>query len=94
MKVYFSWEVCSVCRGNGQHVNPSIDAHGITWEEFDEDPDFKEEYFSGLYNVTCYECKGLRVLPAGIVSCERMDILTPYLEAVQEANDSYYDNEY
>ena len=58
------FEVCGTCQGKGTHVNPSIDAHGISAEEFDEDPDFREAYFSGRYDVQCAECKGLRVVPA------------------------------
>jgi hypothetical protein len=57
------FDVCSLCEGQGSHVNPSIDAHGISAEEFYEDPGFAEDYFSGVYDVTCYECKGLRVAP-------------------------------
>lgn len=57
------YEVCTTCRGKGKHVNPSIDAHGISREEFDEDPDFMEDYLSGFYDVTCYECHGKRVVP-------------------------------
>ena len=49
---------CGLCDGRGVHVNPSIDSHGISAEEFDEDPDFRDEYFSGTYDMTCYECKG------------------------------------
>jgi hypothetical protein len=56
------YEVCERCRGTGVHVNPSIDGHGLSQEDFDNDPDFKEAYFSGAYDVTCYECKGLRVV--------------------------------
>ena len=52
------WEICCRCSGEGKHVNPSIDGHGISPEEFREDPDFEEAYFSGLYDVTCYECHG------------------------------------
>lgn len=55
--------VCDTCGGKGSHVNPSIDAHGITQEEFDEDPEFRENYFSGAYDVPCYECHGKRVVP-------------------------------
>lgn len=40
-------EVCESCHGTSKHVNPSIDAHGISPEEFDEDPDFAEDYFEG-----------------------------------------------
>lgn len=58
------YEVCETCSGKGKHVNPSIDAgHGITQEEFDEDPDFRESYVRGDYDVQCVECKGQRVVP-------------------------------
>ena len=60
--VHLEYEVCGTCSGKGNHVNPSIDAHGITPEEFAEDPGFREDYFSGVYDVTCYECKGQRVV--------------------------------
>jgi len=58
-----TFEVCGLCDGQGSHVNPSIDAHGISAEEFYDDPGFAEDYFNGVYNVACYECKGLRVTP-------------------------------
>lgn len=54
--------VCPRCEGRGKHVNPSIDEHGISPEEFAEDPDFEEAYFSGRYDVRCYECNGDRVV--------------------------------
>jgi len=57
------YEVCDTCEGKGSHVNPSIDAHGISGEEFAEDPDFEESYLSGRYDVTCYGCGGMRVVP-------------------------------
>jgi hypothetical protein len=57
------FEVCGLCNGKGSHVNPSIDAHGISQEEFDEDPDFEEAYFEGRYDVVCYRCGGKRVEP-------------------------------
>ena len=54
--------VCPVCHGVGKYVNPSIDSHGISPEEFDEDPDFREQYMSGTYDVTCESCHGNRVM--------------------------------
>jgi hypothetical protein len=57
------FEVCTLCNGKGSHVNPGIDAHGISADEFYDDPGFAEDYFSGMYDVSCYECKGLRVIP-------------------------------
>jgi len=58
------WEVCPTCDGRGSHVNPSIDSHGISAEEFADDPDFAESYFAGHYDVPCYECSGERVIAA------------------------------
>lgn len=57
------FEVCELCNGRGKHVNPSIDSHGLTYEDFDEDPDFRENYLSGMYDEPCYRCKGNRVEP-------------------------------
>jgi hypothetical protein len=57
-------EVCGLCQGRGSHVNPSVDAHGLSGEDFAEDPDFAEDYLSGRYDQTCNECHGLRVVEA------------------------------
>ena len=56
------WIVCPVCDGEGKTVNPNIDSHGLTAEDFYEDPDFAEEYMSGTYDITCRGCKGQRVV--------------------------------
>lgn len=66
-EVRFTWEVCSTCDGKGTHVNPSIDAGGLTREDFADDPDFFDDYRRGVYDVECYECRGRRV------SAERVD---------------------
>lgn len=66
-----TFEVCETCDGRGSHVNPSIDSHGISPEEFAEDPDFAEDYFSGVHDVGCAECGGKRVVLA--VDRERAD---------------------
>jgi hypothetical protein len=56
-------EVCGRCGGDGKHTNPAIDGNGISREDFDQDPDFEQAYFSGRYDVTCEECGGNRVVP-------------------------------
>jgi len=56
------YEVCDRCEGRGKHVNPSVDGNGLSQEDFDEDPDFRENYFSGVYDVPCEDCKGQRVI--------------------------------
>lgn len=66
--------VCPTCRGKGTHVNPSIDAHGITSEEMDDlGDDFREDYISGHYDVLCAECNGLRV----VAKCYQDDCPNP-----------------
>jgi len=57
------FEVCSTCEGKGRHVNPAIDENGLSYEDFDADPDFAEDYRAGVYDVACYECHGKRVVP-------------------------------
>jgi hypothetical protein len=53
--------VCDQCRGRGSIVNPSIDSHGISSQEFNEDPDFKKAYFAGTFDITCPSCEGTRI---------------------------------
>ena len=55
-------EVCSSCQGRGTYVNPSIDSHGLSADDFAEDPDFAEDYRSGAYDVACKSCGGSRIL--------------------------------
>ena len=52
------WIICPTCKGEGKHVNPSIDANGITSSEMNEDPEFMEDYFNGVYDIPCKECSG------------------------------------
>ena len=52
------WLICPICKGDGTYVNPNIDAHGLTTEDFQEDPTFMEDYFEGVYNVPCKTCSG------------------------------------
>jgi len=86
-----TWEVCPTCEGRGSHVNPSIDAHGIGGDEFDDDPEFREEYFSGTYDVTCYGCGGRRVVAE--IDRERADPdVLRYLDE-READQASYEAE-
>lgn len=57
-------EVCGRCLGEGKHTDPSIDGHGISQEEWanEWDEESRENYFSGVYDVTCSVCNGLRVV--------------------------------
>ena len=61
------WAVCPVCEGEGKHVNPSIDAGGLTIYDdrgdYEPDPEFLEDYMGGVYDQTCNRCEGKRVVP-------------------------------
>ena len=62
------YEVCPNCNGKGTQVNPAIDGHGLSVEDFAEDPDFEGAYFSGVYDIPCMKCGGKRVVPVVDVS--------------------------
>lgn len=59
----YHWEVCDLCDGRGTVINPSIDANGLTGEDFAEDPDFATDYFNGTYDVQCPRCAGRTTVP-------------------------------
>jgi len=52
------FQVCPSCQGHKTEVNPSIDAGGISGEVFAQDPGFARDYFNGVYDRPCSECKG------------------------------------
>lgn len=56
------FEVCSRCEGRGVHDHDAF-SNGISAEDFESDPDFRDDYLAGVYNVPCSVCGGLRVVP-------------------------------
>tara|TARA_Y100000310_G_C20326317_1_gene643170 strand:- start:34 stop:483 length:450 start_codon:yes stop_codon:yes gene_type:complete len=74
------FEVCSLCNGRGVHTDPSIDCNGLTSDDFHDDPDFEESYFSGNYDVTCYECAGRRVVPV----LDEVNLTAAQAEAIRQ----------
>lgn len=63
IKLPTHWEVCDLCHGEGSHVNPAIDCGGLG-DEFADDPEFRENYLAGVYDVPCNRCEGKRVVKA------------------------------
>lgn len=59
----FKWVVCDLCDGRGTVVNPAIDADGLTAEDFADDPDFADDYRSGVYDIQCPRCGGRTTIP-------------------------------
>lgn len=87
LQIRCTFEVCPTCDGKGKHVNPSIDAGGISsGDEFwDDDWDYdgaeggQSRYMRGDYDVPCYECHSKRVVP--VPSSDNPDFI---LKALQE----------
>jgi hypothetical protein len=63
VEVPFEWEVCPQCDGDGSVVDPNIDAGGLSRRDMRRrGPGFREDYFSGKYDVDCPRCEGRRVV--------------------------------
>jgi len=78
------YEVCESCQGKGTHVNRAIDGNGLD-PELEEDLDFMEGYLSGVYDVSCEECRGKRVV--AVVDerrCNPDDLTEYYAHKCQE----------
>lgn len=87
-----TYEVCRRCEGEGTHVNPNIDGHGITSEEWERDWDdeSRQAYFEGRYDVTCHECDGQRVtLAVSMDALQRCDkaLYERYVRHLEEEAD-------
>lgn len=75
-------EVCPRCEGRGTHTNPAIDGNGLTSEDFEEQgPEFREDYFAGVYDVTCERCGGRNVIEV----VDRARCSEPLLELYDQA---------
>ena len=83
----FVYEVCSVCQGEGTHVNPSIDCDGLTHEDFDADPEFQDNYFRGDYDITCNNCGGKRVEKVPDFRAMSQEMRDAWKEQQEEKND-------
>jgi hypothetical protein len=81
------FEVCPLCNGKGSHVNPSIDANGLSAKDFAEDPSFAEDYFSGVYDQECNECGGKRVVPVPDEQPADKDVLAKFANLLQAEAD-------
>ena len=67
------WEICDRCHGNGTRVNPNIDGHGMTaeeWADFGEEE--REMYMNGGYDVQCEAgCRDGKILVPDENCCGR-----------------------
>jgi hypothetical protein len=53
--VPLEYELCGSCRGRGTMTLKRL---AVSPEMFDEDPDFAEDYWNGMYDEPCDECNG------------------------------------
>lgn len=54
----YRWVICPRCEGEAKVDHP-VFSNGITQSEWaDWEPEEREKYFAGAYDVTCPECKG------------------------------------
>lgn len=84
------FEVCDRCDGKGKHDHPAF--NGFTQEDMDEDPDFREDYFRGVYDVACTVCHGQRVVAEVAereLNAEQKAHYAAYLKAQREIAESY-----
>ena len=85
--IYRPSMVCPRCSGEGKIVNPAIDGNGLSREDFDEDPDFREDYMSGLYDVVCPECNGRNVVLVVDESLSDPELLSKYEDQLRSLNE-------
>ena len=85
------WDVCGVCEGTGTHVNPSIDAGGLS-SDMEQDFEFMDDYRSGAYDVVCQTCHGRTTIPVIDESRVDPDVLRLHQEYCQSyADDAAYE---
>lgn len=87
-------QMCTRCDGTGRHTNPSIDGNGITASEMEElGDDFREDYLSGVYDVTCGTCKGEKIIEVlDHAVCQRAPHRAIYRQHLKEQEDSARDD--
>lgn len=54
--------ICLMCEGEGTVVDPNVDSCGLSDQDFDDDPEFKNAYFDGAYDIKCPTCKGSKII--------------------------------
>ena len=76
---------CEICDGSGSVVDPVIDSCGISPDEFGADPEFRDNYFSGRYDVKCSDCNGTGITRQPCRNSNSKADLRHYDDAVNEA---------
>lgn len=85
------WQQCPTCEGRGRYVNPAIDSHGLSADDF-ADPDFEDAYLSGAYDVTCNQCNGRRNILVPDESRNDKATIDEFWKDVDQTRDAYADD--
>lgn len=54
--------ICHGCDGDGTELRGGLKGAAFSQEEMDEDPDFRESYFGGDFDVACSVCNGEKII--------------------------------
>ncbi len=84
--------VCWACDGNGTELRGGLKGAVISEENL-ADPDFCRSYFGGDYDVSCSECKGLRVLDVVDEDALTKKMAERYWRAVEDTRRSDAEHE-
>lgn len=81
------WRICPACQGEGHGVNPNIDSNGLSADDFNDDPEFAEDYASGAYDVSCAACGGSGKILSSHVATLRQHAADRRLAAMEDGQD-------
>ncbi len=65
------YQVCPQCQGEGRIVHPALSCPS---SEDWSDPDFRENYMTGAYDIECPCCKGKRVVTTDDIKSYKEDL--------------------
>jgi hypothetical protein len=89
------WAICDACDGEGARAMGGRDFTGSEWRQAcNDDPDFADHYFGGVYDTACDCCGGTgkirvpdyeRMTPAQIEAMQIEAEADAYIRAEHEA---------
>lgn len=85
----YIWTICDRCEGHGTVDHPAF-SNGITSSEWAEwEPEERQNYFNGAYDVPCDSCNGSGKVKAPDVArmsfAEKRELVLQLREAREEA---------
>lgn len=76
------YEVCHRCSGHGTHFKSDLDENNMLQGMYEDgDDDGIDSYYSGVFDQTCEECKGQRVIVNPILPNWASELLYDWYES-------------